>query len=594
MQVSRVNLQSTMGNLSKKVASKPIASTKNVAALGIGAAAVSGMYLAKKSREDYSQLKELGLNKEEIRLAKNAKNRDNGLPVFDKKGIQILSEISNLKDNMLFTCIKENLEGIDKLKRIGDSSNENISYEMHAKTQTGEIIASMDVSKEETRIYISKRTGLDREIREKSILKDLIVDTFEKKERTKTVSIEKNIYDRDRNLIIRRQIDPEDKTTVKSYTQLTMAPDGNVTDSVSVVYDNSDKQHVRGYATCNDYKNNTIIKAVIGDSANKMYSQEKTYKNPVTGNFETIKMKQSSLTGVYNSKIVDDKGNEKVESKVYKDSKRNTIVEKHFVSLDGTKTDYKNITSKNGNNVEMSYKITSKDGKILANIERTFNRVNDKLAYSSVNGHKYTIEKTPAGYCVTDNNSNTKTNINLIDICLNEDSVNHSEIFDKMSGDMLLDFYKRGYKFNYIDENRKSTVQPLTKELNAKDDLFIFNHEMGHTKDFILPTDEDYDNTEKSSVKQKRITPQIKKTYNEELKAFLENSSSIERGYVDYLTDKMIFMEKDGHISEAVAETNALLSTAPGADYIGNLARDYYFQKYFPRTIAELSKLLLD
>ena len=43
------------------------------------------------------------------------------------------------------------------------------------------------------------------------------------------------------------------------------------------------------------------------------------------------------------------------------------------------------------------------------------------------------------------------------------------------------------------------------------------------------------------------------KTYNEELKAFFEHSSSIERGYVDYLTDKMIFMEKDGHV---VTKTN--------------------------------------
>ena len=589
MQVSRVNLQNTVGNISKKVTTSPIASTKNIGVLGIGAAAVSGMYLAKKSNEEYSKFKALGFNNQEIRQALKAKNRIDGKPVFDKQGIDILFETSKINDSTFFNCVKQNLENIDKLKRLGDEHNKNITYEMHAKTPDGEIIASMDVSKETTNIYVSTRKGLDRELYSKEILKDLTVESFEKKEKTKTVSLEKVIYDRDRNLIIRRQIDPEDKKTVKSYTQLTMSQEGNMTDSISVVYDNDGK----GIATSNDYKNNSVIKAVIGNSQNKMYAQEKTYINNVTGKAETLKMEQSELTGVYNSKIIDDKGNEKTESKVTKDEYGNTIVEKHFESLDGTKTEYNNITSKDGNNIKMSYIITSKDGKTLANIERTFERVNDKLAYSSVNGHKYTIEKTADGYCVTDHKSDEKTNIKLSDICLNEESIKNSDIFDKMSGDMILDFYNRGYKFNYIEENRKSTIQPVTKELNAKDDLFIFNHELGHVKDFITSDDADYDNTKKSNIKQKRITPQIQKTYNEELKAFFANSSDIERGYVSYLTDKLSFIEKDGHISEAVAETNALLSTAPGADYDGNLARDYYFQKYFPRTIAELSKILI-
>ena len=71
--------------------------------------------------------------------------------------------------------------------------------------------------------------------------------------------------------------------------------------------------------------------------------------------------------------------------------------------------------------------------------------------------------------------------------------------------------------------------------------------------------------------------------------AFEKEFPDIEQGYVSYLIDR-IMLQNDGSLNEAAAETSALFSTGVGSDVDTQWGRDYYYQKYFPKTISAISR----
>lgn len=348
---------------------------------------------------------------------------------------------------------------------------------------------------------------------------------------------------------------------------------------------------VLGLSLINKHNENVKIKTVCGDDECYVHSMVREYKNPQTGMPEILRMRISDTAGVFNSTITDGKGKTRVESVSRTKNDGSVIVEKNFESLDGTKTSYKYTSSKDKNDIKINYEITSPSGENLMKFERTFNRVSSSLAYSSVNGHKYKIEKDENSINVTDYSSNSTTKIPYEEIFYDDEAKNHSELIDNLSGDMLLDMHSRGFKYNYIDNPDIAECEPCEKVISIKNDLFDFSHELGHTKDLVYSYDEDYNlNCEYT----KATNPQFRKVFEEERENFIKNCPKQEQKYIDYFINKEDhYNGENGGAAEFIAEANALLSTSTGSGCNDHLqTRDYYLQKYFPRSIAEASKLL--
>lgn len=370
---------------------------------------------------------------------------------------------------------------------------------------------------------------------------------------------------------------------------------------------------VTNKSVAKDFKNGAIINAKGGVDADMMSALTRTYKNPRTGRMETVKMELSDVKGVYNSTITDDKGNTRVECQATKDMFGNIKVEKNLESLDGTTTHYTYEAAKDENNIKMHYQIKDVKGNVLSTVDRTFNRVSPTLAHSSVNGHSYVIEKNlkEKQYKVTDNLSGQETVIKFKDIFKNNESRKHPELLDKLSGDMLLDMYNRNYKYKYAEDALESYMTEDEMIIYTKNDAFVFNHEQGHTKDVITDYDreveelisgeEEDEETEPQEVAMDnaqdfegytRISthPEFRKAYEQERADFMRAFPDIEQQYVDYFIDRIAhYGGYLGGAMEVVAEGNALMSTDTGYDVLA--ARGYYLQKFFPKTIAVLSKL---
>lgn len=335
-------------------------------------------------------------------------------------------------------------------------------------------------------------------------------------------------------------------------------------------------------------ENDVKISAVCSDNENHVREMTRFYTNSQTGKREILKMKLSDISGVYNSTITDDDGNTRVESSGYRKPDGTIVVEKNFEGLDGTKTHY-TYSSKDNNDIKMHYQITDKNGETLTTIDRTFNRVSPNIAYSSINGKEYKIEKAENSINVT--TSGETTQIGFDEIFYDEEAQKHPELIDNMSGDILLDMYKRGFRYNYIDNADITEMEPYEKIVSVKNDLFDFSHELGHTKDLEYSYDDNFNLNIRYNIAQ---NPEFREVFEEERANFIKNCPKQEQKYIDYFIEKEgHYNEENGGAAEFVAETNALLSTATGSGCNDHLnTRDYYLQKYFPRSIAAASKLL--
>ena len=349
-------------------------------------------------------------------------------------------------------------------------------------------------------------------------------------------------------------------------------------------------------SVCKNFVDNSVLKAKGGSSSVYMHSQVKVVKNPYNGKFEVQKLEQSDVPGIYNSIIIDEEGNSRVESFARKNPDGSVDVEKHFESLDGTKTDYK--YSFDGKNIKMFYKITDNRGKVLTTIDRTFARVNPNFAYSSVNGHSYEIKKDNKAFNVKDNLTGKTTIIPFDSIFAGPTMKNHSEVIDKLSGDMLLDVYNRHYLVDYA-EDKDCYADGENMLLSVDDDLFTFAHEQSHSKDFLSDYEIetmglDEDKMQEQDYYKLSLNPEFKETYEKEREAFMKAFPGIEQEYMDY------FINKDNHeegpyggIVETLAESGALISHACASELPDIFkSRGYYLQKYFPKTIAIASRFL--
>ena len=267
-------------------------------------------------------------------------------------------------------------------------------------------------------------------------------------------------------------------------------------------------------------------------------------------------------------------------------------VEKHFESSEGVRTDY--TYEESPDNVKIiNYKITApervgEDGKqippqVLMEHNYTWQQVSDNHIISTTNGHGYDILIKENTLTVTDMQTKEENEIEIpITILDNYDKDKQKEILmeciKSIPGNQMF-LLNDLNSILYNDESQESNAFYTAGKivLEKRDDptkelLSAFIHEYGHLLDL-----HDYpDNGVLSS------NEEIQSIYQEELKNFKQNSTPMQRSYLDH-------MISDG-FAEGVGDTNTILHTDSTRGHIG--LRLFYFQKCFPRTIAAIANYL--
>lgn len=333
------------------------------------------------------------------------------------------------------------------------------------------------------------------------------------------------------------------------------------------------------------------------------------YRDDKGAIIKTEEYKKSAVPGIYNITETDADGNKTIISKATKDENGNILIEKNLVSLDGTKTEYHFESDKDGYHKKMFSQITSADGKVLSTIDRTYDKENENVTYSSVNGNKFKAEKKDGNLEITNYFTGEKTVINPEDkkpkgddlkfvstlSSLKDDSFSDEnildELFDKMSADALLTMNSNVKTLIPLKDDLDSAFFNVFDILICKTDDFTVNHELGHSKD----SNRIAENTNFLNLKIKEKDPiasngNFYKAYTEEKAAFIKNFPDFEEKFINYFingTDKNPVRGR----KETVAEANAINGIKPEPPECTAM-RTTLLQRYFPRSMAELTKLM--
>ncbi len=291
---------------------------------------------------------------------------------------------------------------------------------------------------------------------------------------------------------------------------------------------------------------------------------------------------QSEVAGVLNIKHVYPDGSEKILSHGSIDKNTGiTTVKKDMTSLDGTRTQYLYEDDPQGNRIS-DYIITDKNGNILLKNSQSFEVISDNKFISAKNDEKYEItvnEKEINIKNLKDNKESKITFENYIDG--NKEKV--LESLKRMPGEELIALSKTVKHLNGIDDINYSTYGAVNKRIKTGDNLFVMLHELGHAKDYNEVDVKQEETLKKSIFSNKKIN----EVFEKEKAIFNDAFPSAQREHLNYFIKTS--EEKDG-LQEAIAETNALLNTYNNEDLFS--IRSQYLQQYFPKTIAELSKIL--
>ena len=317
--------------------------------------------------------------------------------------------------------------------------------------------------------------------------------------------------------------------------------------------------------------------------------------------------KKSCLKGIYDIYETDAFGNKTVVSKATKKADGSIILEKNLVSLDGTKTQYIYKSDESGNHKKMFCQISDKEGNILSTIDRTYDRENEEVAYSSVNGNKYKIEKNTEGVEITNYTTGEKTEIKASKFNSSDDTKYFlktagakgrfseenvvDEMFRTLPADTLLTLNNNIKEIIPLEDDLDSAFMGVFDYLMCKTDNFVINHELGHSMDSVR-LKEDANILEISPKNTTTISNKTNfyKAYVEEKAAFIKEFPHFEEKFISYFIENTAKRTDRGR-SETVAESNAINGLSP--EVPEKLAmRTTLLQRYFPRSIAELTKMM--
>lgn len=335
------------------------------------------------------------------------------------------------------------------------------------------------------------------------------------------------------------------------------------------------------------------------------------YRNNKGDIIKTEEYTKSAVKGIYNITETDALGNKTIISKASKDDNGNILIEKNLTSLDGTKTQYRFESDKDGNHKKLFTQITDKEGNVLSTIDRTYDKESDNVTYSSVNGNKFKAEKNNGKLEITNYFTGEKTVISqeakaasdddkffvkMLDRKAHKTRVISEEnvlekLFDTLPADTLLNLNNNIKSIIPLEDDLDSVFLPIFDFLMCKTDDFVVNHELGHSMDSIR-VKEDANILDLKIQDQSPIASQanFRKAYVEEKAAFIKEFPDFQEKFINYFLNGTEEKPDRGK-KEAVAESNAINGLKPEPPE-GLAMRTTLLQRYFPRSIAELTKLM--
>ena len=364
--------------------------------------------------------------------------------------------------------------------------------------------------------------------------------------------------------------------------------------------------------TIHNVKNNTSYKITpkkIKIAKDAVFDRENLYSadfEEFNANNKSVKKSfhESKIKGEFELEEISLKDKYKLALAEF-DKKNGKHIEKHFTSLDGTTTDYVYASDKKGN-YYFYQKITDKDKKVLFENEKKFKVLGDNHFLSTTNGVEYDIKFDSEKIAIKNLNSNEKieykiknysdkdyqrisTNVSLdlqdkkirpqllkrtlfIGDLLLERGLIEKHTIDKklvknlkqLSGDEWFNIHKANV---YAINSSKNISQSLGKiiEIEKNDvNLAAIEHELGHEKGNYLRLFDD---------------EELKRIYQEEKLQLTTNLPKL-------VVNQPAYFLRDGlrGLAETMAEANLVINTTQEFKDLGS--RTFFFQQYFPRTIA--------
>lgn len=343
-------------------------------------------------------------------------------------------------------------------------------------------------------------------------------------------------------------------------------------------------------STTKDLKNNTVTtnKSYYDrDESDFVLVEQKVIKNDKNGKMLREEVTTpSEIKGAFDVKYTYANGKTKQIAKATVDKKTGIqTIKKDMKSENGTRTQFLYEDDPQGNRI-VDYKITDKNGKILMSNSQSFEVVDKNHFISSKNGYKYDITTDDENLTVKDLHHNTETSINFKKKCKGnkEELIN---LLKKVPGEELFETVDSIKKMTGKKNSLESYFNPVTKNINIGDDLFVFLHELGHAKDA-----QNQKGIFNKLVGDGRIytnNKDIQKTFFKERETFNKYHSDNEREHVSYFTQaKGHYQGELGGLAEVVAETNAVTNTFTDGKVSCLGPRAQYLQQHFPETIAKI------
>lgn len=373
------------------------------------------------------------------------------------------------------------------------------------------------------------------------------------------------------------------------------------------------KKPFKGTRYIEDYEHNTVTEIKLSQPlVNRKTVIESVTTLQKDDNGKVVKKEeytQSPLKGVYDIVETDATGKKNVLSKTTKNADGSYVIEKHLTSLDGTKTEYRMQSDKDGNHRAMYCQITAADGKVLSTIDRTFDKEGN-VTECTLNGNKYTTKREGKDVTVLDHTKNEMATMNsetfaatpetkaFLSAAAGNRQYSNADVadqlFDELPTDTLFTMYKNISEIVPLKDDLDSAFVSIYDYLMCRTDNFVINHELGHSKD-AKRVPEDANLMDKEVVKDLKKdviagTKDFRAAYTEEKAAFIKAFPDYKEKMVAYFIFSPDKKPQRGR-KETVAESNAINGLAPQSPVALGM-RTTLLQQYFPRSIAEATKLM--
>lgn len=354
-----------------------------------------------------------------------------------------------------------------------------------------------------------------------------------------------------------------------------------ITDVIEKDYINSNmhdiiqKDYKHGVELTQRYRKNADGRILESQTINKYDANNKLlYTEDIT---------PSEIDNVYDIKRTYPDGKVDNISKAYKTNTGNTVIEKHMVSLDGTKTIYRYEDDPLGNRI-MDYKITTPEGKELLNDSVTFEVLDDNHYVTSRNNKKFDIQIKDNNMFVKDLQSGKIATLELENFTKSTQK-DILPVLKQLPGEDLFAIKSIDIKSISRDDSFANAGFSLTNNLIGMNKKYlnpeVLLHEIGHGKDHL----------EFKEINEKISDDKVlNDIYNKEKEAFRKHFSDAELTHIGYFAADYHYLGRDKAIMEGIAETNTVTSMA--VKNMTQAIRAHYWQQYFPKTVAYIAKLI--